>query len=238
MSTGIDLTSELMGGIGVSFADDVDKAAETSGQVPPGKYHARVDGATEKGSPGNAWRDEVWFLILAGPFAGRKVKYTIWRETSNKDKEGNPKDPQKLATDKARIINEFDHSYGVLGIKRKVFGDEARKFIAGQLNGKPGATPEQIARIADEASKRGVYVAVAGKYGFRDALGAECVIKTTLRPSNTDGDDRKFAEVEQFGVLAFNDPKAKGAIMAQAGATHPPIGSTPTPAARDLSDLV
>lgn len=83
----------------------------------------------------------------------------------------------------------------------------------------------------------GVYKFVPGKRDFRDVLGAQCVVKTRLRPATTPGDDRKFPEVEQFGVLSFADPKAKGVERPAAGSV--PTHSAP-PAevkADDLADL-
>jgi len=57
----------------------VDAVAKSGGVLPPGKYHARLDGAkdvtsNQKGTPGT----ELHFTILAGPFAGQEVKMTLW----------------------------------------------------------------------------------------------------------------------------------------------------------------
>jgi hypothetical protein len=127
----------------------------------------------------------------------------------------------------------------VLGVKTKLHGDAARKYLAEQLKGREGLTADQIARALDAVASKGIYAPVPGKHDFRDAINAECVVKTVLKPSGRDGDDRKFAEVDNFGVLAFSDPKAKGVVLAGPGEK----AAAPAPASRaaaqeDMSDLV
>lgn len=66
------------------YADGYDAGAmearmKSGGQIPPGRYHAKLDGAkrTEskaKNTPG--W--ELTFTVTDGPFAGTEVTDTIW----------------------------------------------------------------------------------------------------------------------------------------------------------------
>lgn len=189
----IDLTAELMGAGATAAVDEVEKAAETSGELPAGKYPARLEGAQSKDvAELPIW--ELLFTITAGQYRGRKVRYSLWLGTKETDKEGDTKTPEQIAEQKVRIRNEFFHTAGVLGLAVKT-----------------------------EKDGKKVYTIAQGKHDFRDVLGAECVIDTKLRAYKTAaGEERMGAEVKQFGVLAFGDPKAKGIARPAAGTAPPP----------------
>lgn len=203
----IDLTSELFNENATAVVGDVETAAESSGELPPGKYAARLDGATQKEVAGlPLW--ELLFQVTAGAFRGRKVRYSLWLGTREEDREGGAKTPEQLEEQKKRIRNEFWHAAGVLGLAVKSAG----------------------------ADGKSIYKLAPGKRDFRDVLNAECVVKTKIRAYKTAaGEDRKGAEVEQFGVLSFSDPKAKGVARPAAGSLPP---APAAPAHEDLSDLV
>lgn len=203
----VDLMNELMSAGATAVADDVEKAAESSGELPPGKYAARLEAAQSKDvAELPMW--ELLFVITAGAYRGRKVRYSLWMGTKETDKEGDTKTPEQIEEQKKLIRNEFFHTAGVLGLAVK----------------------------AEKDGKK-VYAIAAGKHDFRDVRGAECVIKTKLRAYKTQaGEDRMGAEVDKFGVLSFSDPKAKGVARPAAG-TVPPLAPAASPAGQDYSDL-
>ena len=59
--------------------DSVEAVAAAGGMVPPGKYHVRLDGASDGriGKSGNPSTD-LEYTILTGPFAGKTVKDSVW----------------------------------------------------------------------------------------------------------------------------------------------------------------
>lgn len=220
----IDLTNELMNEDATASVDDVETAAASSGELPPGKYHVRLEGAQNK-SIGNMPVWEMSFVVLAGQFAGRKVRYSLWLGTKEDDKDGNPKSADKLETDKKRISNSFWHAAGVLGLAVQVAGADGKK----------------------------VYKKAPGRHDFRDCLGADCIVETILNGfKDASGNDKRIAEVKMFGIHATSDPKAtKGVTMATTNGsgngagnatTAPggtPANAAPAVSARDrLKDLV
>jgi hypothetical protein len=54
--------------------------AKSGGRVPPGKYHAVLDGAADVVSANGNAGVELTFKIIAGPFAEKTVKTKIWRD--------------------------------------------------------------------------------------------------------------------------------------------------------------
>jgi hypothetical protein len=66
--------------------DTVDQVAKSGGLVPPGKYHARLDGAGDVTSKNGTQGTELTFTILTGTFAGSEVKETIWSSENDKAK--------------------------------------------------------------------------------------------------------------------------------------------------------
>lgn len=85
----------------------VESMAAAGGMVPPGKYHARLDGASDITSKrtGNAGV-ELEYELLAGPFAGTKVKDTVWLPVAGDD-------PVKAAKAKNRFFL-IGHRLGLL----------------------------------------------------------------------------------------------------------------------------
>ncbi len=59
--------------------ETVEAVAAAGGLIPIGKYHVRLEGCTDTQSKrtGNTGQ-ELEYEILTGPFAGRKVKDTVW----------------------------------------------------------------------------------------------------------------------------------------------------------------
>jgi hypothetical protein len=206
-----DLTDELLNTERTSAADQVDAAAASAGEIPPGKYPARLEGATRKEVAGlSMW--EMYFLITGGQYRGRKVKYALWTSSKGTDKDGCPLSADDLDRMKQQIINEFDHAGRVLGLKTKV---------------------------AQTGGGKAVYKTTAGKHDFRDCIGAECVVETKLRAASDPGDTRKFPEVVKFGLHAYGDPKAKGIDRPAAGSL--PAATAPAPnaaATESMDDLV
>jgi hypothetical protein len=205
----IDLTAELLNESATAVVDEIESAAATAGELPPGKYPARLEGAQQKELGGlSTW--ELLSLVTAGPYKGRKVRYSLWMGTKETDKDGNQKTPEQIEEAKKRIRNEFWHAAGVMGLAVKVPGP----------NGKP------------------VYKFAPNKRDFRDVLGAEFVVKTKLRAYTTQsGEERKGSEVEQFGVFAFGDPKVKEVTKPAPGSVPPPAASPVAGSSEDLSDL-
>jgi len=170
----IDLTAELFAENATAVVDDVETAASSSGELPPGKYHVRLEGAQQK-DVGDMPVWELSFLIIGGAFKGRKTRYSLWLGTKETDKEGNAKSKEKLEEDKKRIRNEFWHAAGVLGLATKTKGTDGKD----------------------------IYKMAQGKRDFRDVVGAECVVETGLRATkDKDGNDKKYSEVKMFGIYA------------------------------------
>lgn len=202
----IDLTQELFNEAATAVVDEVEGAAATAGELPPGKYHAQLNGVARKEIAGMPV-DELSFVVIGGPMRGRKVRYSLWLGVKETDSDGNPKSAEQIEEHKKRSKNEFWHAAGVLGLAQKVGG---------------------------------VYKFAPGKRDFRDCLGAECIVETSLRSYKTQqGDDKKAAEVKMFGVYAVNDPKCASVAKAPAGSA-PPVGAATGVgvASQDLSDLV
>ena len=217
----IDLTNELMNEDATASVDDVETAAASSGELPAGKYHVRLEGAQNKSvNDKPLW--ELTFVLLAGQFAGRKVRYSIWLGVSECDKDGNPKPADKIAADVKRVKDEFWHAAGVLGLAVKTNG----------------------------ADGKAIYKLAPGRRDFRDVLGADCIVDTTVRAyKDKDGNDKRGSEVKMFGIYALSDPKAKDVVKAATGgsgvgnATTTHVGAqtnaAPAQSARDrLKDLV
>jgi len=208
----IDLTSELLNENATAAADEVEGAAATSGVLPAGKYHARLEGAQQK-ELGNTPVFELTFEVIGGPYAGRKPRYSLWLGMKETDKDGNSKTPEQLQKGREAISNEFWHAAGCLGLATKK-----------EVNGK---SKYAYAKRKDGTPLR----------DFRDVLGAECIIETKLREYGPEGDKKQASEVKMFGIHLLSDPKMKDVVRAKPG--ERPAVNVPVPqqASRDLSDL-
>jgi hypothetical protein len=213
----IDLTQELLSQDFAIDAGEVESAAASSGALPDGKYHARLDGAQQKDAGGTPCWD-LFFLVLTGPFAGRKPKYTLWMGTSETDRDGNQKSQEDLAEAVKKIKREFSYVATRLGLQTKKVegtGPNAKKTYV-------------FAKRADGTPLR----------DFRDLIGqSEVVIETKSRTNDFKGEKRTFTEVAKYGVWRLDEPEAKDVSKAKPG--ERPAVSVPSAAAasRDLSDL-
>lgn len=63
--------------------DAVDKTGQI---IPPGKYHARLNGAGDTTSKNGTQGTELTFVVLTGPFAGQEVEETLWNSDNDKVK--------------------------------------------------------------------------------------------------------------------------------------------------------
>ena len=191
----IDLTNELMNEEAYAPVEDVESAAANAGELPPGKYHVRLEGAQNKSVNDKPLWD-MSFVVIAGGCVGRKVRYSLWLGVSETDKEGNSKPAEKLEADKKRVRDEFWHAAGVLGLAVKTSG----------------------------ANGKSVYKRAPGKRDFRDVLGADCVVETTVRSyKDASGNDKRNAEVKMFGIFTTNDAKAKD--VSKASVAGPSVGA-------------
>lgn len=75
------LLDDLIGG---ASPDDDDRNMSAGGLVPPGKYHARLDGSREVEANSGSVGRELSFTILAGPFKGSVVEDSIWKTSNEK----------------------------------------------------------------------------------------------------------------------------------------------------------
>lgn len=64
----------------------VDAVGEAGGLIPPGKYHARLEGAALRTAKTGNSGSELVFTVLAGPFAGTEVKETLWGGDNERNK--------------------------------------------------------------------------------------------------------------------------------------------------------
>lgn len=67
-----------------SMPDDYDagqaeERANSGGMMPPGFYHARLDGVAEKEAKSGNVGVELAFTVTSGPFTGATVSDTLWR---------------------------------------------------------------------------------------------------------------------------------------------------------------
>lgn len=96
-----------MPGIAEDLGDDldaqgVDERMASGGQIPPGFYACKLNGAVNKvsktnGTPGY----ELTFLVTSGPFEGTEVTDTLWRT----DKQSS-KDRVKLFAHRLGLLNK------------------------------------------------------------------------------------------------------------------------------------
>jgi hypothetical protein len=66
--------------------DAVDAIGDAGGMIPPGKYHARLEGAAARTAKTGSTGSELVFAVLAGPFAGTEVKDTLWNSDNERNK--------------------------------------------------------------------------------------------------------------------------------------------------------
>ncbi len=85
MSSEATFLDELGGAVD---ADSLDARMAAGGNIPPGKYHAKLNGAKEtvskqKGTPGY----ELTFIVVGGPFDGTEVTDTLYRTDNQKTRD-------------------------------------------------------------------------------------------------------------------------------------------------------
>lgn len=148
----IDLTKELFNAEATANVNDVETAASSNGELPPGKYHVRLDGVQNK-EAGELNVTEFTFVIASGAFKGRKVRYQLWLGTKETDKDGNPKPADKLAEDTKRIKNEFWHAAGVLGLATKTADGKSYAIAKGKSDFKDCLNAEAVVETTLRAYK-------------------------------------------------------------------------------------
>lgn len=97
--------------------ETVEAIAASGGLIPAGKYHVRVDGCSDVPPNKNgAGGEQIEYEILHGPFAGKKIKDTVWAPTG----EDGPSD------------NRFALVAHRLGLSRLKSGGKGYEFVPGK----------------------------------------------------------------------------------------------------------
>jgi hypothetical protein len=138
-----------IGGDDVSV-DEAEKRLAASGPIVPGFYRAKLDGATGFAPDGGVVRaHDLTFLILGGPFDGRKVNDKLWL-VKEEDKDATDDETvKKVGNTRARLTK-----FGiVLGLLVKDQQGKARKKDPNKGDFIDVIDAECIIRVTLEADK-------------------------------------------------------------------------------------
>lgn len=97
--------------------NDVEGIAGSDGLIPKGKYHVRLDGASDRMSkqPGGGMGSDLEYKILAGPCAGQTIKDTVWHPHENQEEDRAKKTKNRFAL--------FAHRLGLVA-----FNPQSKKY--------------------------------------------------------------------------------------------------------------